>query len=294
MSGEVDVRPMREQDVPAATAVGHEALREAGTRYGWESSPLAEDDRPRAEARQAHLLRTDPEGCFVADRDGEVVGVALSMVRGPLWFLSLLGVAPGLQGQGVGGRLLDAALRSSEGVPIGFFEASSDPKALRRYSRSGFALVPGYDAKGVVDRTRLPAVPAVREGDWARDGERLDDLVAQLRGAPYGPDLEPLSGQGARVLVTEAGPGRHGIAVVAGSRLRVLAATDPREAQALLWAALAGTGEEPVEVEPLTAGQQWAIEVVLEARLSLSPGASLCTRGPIGPLSPYLPSGAYG
>ena len=36
------------------------------------------------------------------------------------------------------------------------------------------------------------------------------------------------------------------------------------------------------------------VQVALRARLALSPAESLCTRGATGPLTPYLPSGAYG
>ncbi len=74
----------------------------------------------------------------------------------------------------------------------------------------------------------------------------------------------------------------------------MLGATDPRTAAALLWAGLAESGAGEVEVGPLTAGQPWAVEVVLAARLALRPGSSLCTRGALGPMTPYLPGGLYG
>jgi hypothetical protein len=44
----------------------------------------------------------------------------------------------------------------------------------------------------------------------------------------------------------------------------------------------------------LTAGQQWGLQVAHSARLRLRPSGSLCVRGPLGPMSPYLPCGAYG
>lgn len=283
---DVAVRAMLPADVPAAFDAADEALREAGPRYGWELPPLDDARRARGEGRHAHLLRTDPAGAHVAVCAGEVVGVALALRRGPLWFLSLLAVRPEVQARGVGGRLLDAALRTAEGAPAGMVLSSSDPKALRRYGRAGFALEPGYDAVGTPDRSTLPATPGVRDGAWAAHGERVDALAEQLRGAPYGPDLERL--QELRLLVADGG-----YAVLRPGALACLGAADPATAQQLLWAALAELGTD-LEIAPFTARQQWGIEVALAARLTLRPGESVCVRGALGPLTPYLPSGAYG
>ena len=47
-------------------------------------------------------------------------------------------------------------------------------------------------------------------------------------------------------------------------------------------------------VQFITAGQQWAVEVCVEARLELEADCGcVFTRGEVGPLRPYLPSGAY-
>ena len=287
-TSDIVVRAMTEPDVPGAFAAADLALREAGTRYGWHTPELDDAARTRGQLRHAHLLRTDPDGAWVAEAGGRIVGVAFALVRGPLWYLSLLTVTPDVQAQGVGRCLIDRALQTSQGCSAGMIMASSDPKALRRYAAAGFALLPGYDATGRVDRRRLPAVPGVRDGDWAADGERVDDLGRRLRGASYGPDLAAMRDSGMRLLVAD-----DGFAGVNGGELRVLGAADPGTARSLLWAALA-EAEGEVELGPLTAAQQWAIEVALQAGLSLRPGTSLCTRGSVGPLTPYLPSGAYG
>ncbi len=285
----VEVRPLLPTDVAAAQEASWEALREAGTRYGWTMPELDEDGRARGRARVAHLQRTDPGGSWVADAAGEVVGVALALRRGPLWFLSLLTVSPGVQAQGVGRRLLDAALTTAADARSGLVMSSSDPKALRRYGLAGFDLVPGLEAVGAVDRSLLPAVEGVREGGWDADGERLDDLGRRVRGAAYGPDLEVLRDTGARLLVAP-----RGAAVLkASGDLVLLAAEDADTAERLLWSALAqATGE--LEVGPITAANPWATRVALQARLALRPGSSLCVRGEVGPLAPYVASGAYG
>ncbi len=55
---------------------------------------------------QLFSLQDDPDGLWLAEADGEIVGFALSWVCGDLWFLAELFVAPGQQGRGVGNELL--------------------------------------------------------------------------------------------------------------------------------------------------------------------------------------------
>jgi hypothetical protein len=98
---------------------------------------------------------------------------------------------------------------------------------------------------------------------------------------------------GQRLLVAEDGSDR-GFAVVRGGAVGSLGASSPRLAQRLLWATLALAEKPDVTVDWLTADQQWAIEVALAARLSLGPGPSSCRRATLGPMTPYLPGGAYG
>ena len=81
--------------------------------------------------------------------------------------------------------------------------ASPDPRALRRYARAGFELYPAYSAEGVPDLTEAPAGLGVREGDWERDRELFETLVAQRRGEPYGPDLDFLRRPDARLFVRD-------------------------------------------------------------------------------------------
>jgi len=55
---------------------------------------------------QLFSLKDDPDGVWVAEVDGEIVGFALSWICGELWFLAELFVAPSQQGRGVGNELL--------------------------------------------------------------------------------------------------------------------------------------------------------------------------------------------
>jgi GNAT superfamily N-acetyltransferase len=280
-------------DVEAAEVVAWDAIWTMAATYEQAAVPERSPDVvERSQQRIAHLRRTDPEGAWVAVEEDAVVGLALSLRRGPMWFLSLLGVSTGLQARGLGKQLLAASLRTAESAQAVWLLATVDPKALRRYALAGFALHPSYTAKGDLDRALLPAGLAVRDGDWGRDGDLVEQVVTALRGAPYGPDLD-LMATNCELVVADAG-GDRGFAILRRGAIASLGATSPRTAQQLLWSALGRSVKPEVTVDWLTAEQQWAIEVALAARLPLRGGSSVCIRSALGPLTPYLPGGAYG
>lgn len=287
---EVIVRPLTEADVPAAQKLSHESLADAGTRYGWVMPALDDAVRERGERRIRHVLRHDPAGAFVAEVDGRLAGISLATRREQYWFLSLLTVSPDAQNAGVGRLLLDAALGTFEGT--GSLCASDDPKALRRYRHAGFDLRPCYEAKGVVDRSLIPAVSGVRDGSFDSDRDLVETVAVAQRGAPHGPDLDYYRDAQAPLLVTDTALG-SGYVIVRPSGPAILGATTEGAATALLWSVLAQSSDE-VEISWLTADQQWAVDVVLAARLPLRPTGSHCVAGQVGPLAPYLPSGAFG
>jgi GNAT superfamily N-acetyltransferase len=287
MAADVRIRPMEPADVAAADLVAYDALYTALPHAGESSEQRAR----RGQSRIAHLLGTDPAGAWVAEGErGRVVGLALALVREGLWGLSLFAVEPALQGNGVGRRLLDAALAHAEGARGAMILSSTDPKAMRRYARAGFALRPLVAAAGMVDRERLPARhPGVHEatGDDLELTERPSRLV---RGATHAPDIPNQLANGCDLLVL----GERGFVVHRAGTVRLLAARDEEAGQALLWAALAASKPgATVQVDFISAGQDWAVEVLLDAGLALSPDGPLFVRGEVGPLRPYLPSGAF-
>lgn len=245
----------------------------------------------RWRARVAHPLETDPTGAFLAELDGEIVGVAQAIERERLWCLSLLAVAPRAQSTGAGRALMERALAyASESTDIGLIPSSSDPRALRLYALSGFALLPTFEVAGSLDRSALPQprgeVHAVEHDDL----ESLAPISRDVRGAPHTPELEFALRMGMRLLRV----GDRGFAVVAPGRgVWLLVARDDGAASQLLWAALAIAGTERPSVRWITAEQQWAIEIVVRAGLRLVPYGALCVRGQPGPLRAFLPSGPF-
>jgi GNAT superfamily N-acetyltransferase len=274
------VRPMLAGDVEPAMEVTAAAFsRDLG------DAAMA----ARWRARIAYPWQTDPGGAFVAELDGRVIGVAEAIVRERVWCLSMLAVAPGIQSGGAGRALMERALAYGHATQAGLIVSSNDPRALRLYADSGFALHPTLEAGGEVDRRRLPREDgAIREQD---DGELEDlaDLTRVVRGAPYTGELRFSLGQGARVLRA----GDRGFAVVsAEGQVWGLVARDEDTAGALLWSALAHA-EATTRVRWITGAQQWAISVLVRAGLRITAYGALCVRGVPGPLAPFLPTGPF-
>jgi ribosomal protein S18 acetylase RimI-like enzyme len=275
----LQVRTMQSADLPAAMAASAAA-------FGLDITDGAEELRWRQ--RMAYGLSSDPEGSFVAERDGRVIGVAQALRRERLWCLSTLAVQPGIQSTGAGRALLERALAYDAGTDAGLIVSSSDPRALRLYGLAGFSLRPAFEAGGTVDRRAQPRPePGIREAD-GRDVEAVAGISREIRGAPHTAELVFQLGRGFRMLRF----GDRGFALAQeGHGVWMVVARDDEAAQALLWSGLelAGEAERPL-VRWITGGQDWAIDVLLRAGLRLVPAGALAVRGCPGPLRPFIPS----
>jgi len=278
---------MQPADVKAVDLVAFETFRGL---FPLVDESLEERSR-RARGRIAHLLETDPGGAWVARRgDGRVIGAALALLRDDVWGLSLLVVEPTAQSGGVGRELLARALDYGAGARGGLILSSTDARALRAYARAGFSLRPMAGAAGIVDRRAIPPRHPDIEEHGLEAAPVVEWISRAIRGATYARDLPPILDSGYRLLTLAD----RGFALHKAGRVRVLAALDEETARALLWAGLAeGPPGATVDLEHIGPGQDWAVEVALEARLDLSITGALFVRGELGPLHPYLPSGAY-
>ncbi len=158
---------MRPEDVPTAERVSDEGFFELDTRMRPADAPAPER---RSEAhrgvwieRTLHFVRTRPGGCWVAEDETGMVGMATSFRREALWCLATYAVLPGRQGQGIGKPLLAAALDHGRACTRAMLSASSDAKAVRIYRQAGFDLHPQMYLTGDRRPLRDP-----RRGEGAR------------------------------------------------------------------------------------------------------------------------------
>jgi ribosomal protein S18 acetylase RimI-like enzyme len=279
-------------DIEDVTAVVDAANAAADRRAG--RTPQRPGDTQREFFRRGmrRFVERDPGGAWVAvdgDDGRRVVGMAEAIRRGSFWGLSMLFVDPDVQGRGIGRRLLDAAQANASGASVRMILTSSDPRALRRYSRAGLAIHPTVEAEGRVDRAAIPADLPGRAGE-AADLDLVADVDSGLRGS-RAEDVEFMLGQGARMSVVD-GPRGRGYVVHRRNRMALLGATDEATASLLLWRFLADA-DDVAQVWGLTAAQDWAVRVALEARLTVTGAGPLFVDGLDRPPGPWLPSGWY-
>jgi GNAT superfamily N-acetyltransferase len=286
---DVRIRPMTVDDAARAervTAIGFHELDTRMFRRSWPDPQIRPPERSAHwTQRVRHLVTTDPGGCWVAERDDEVLGVVVSFVREKMWLLASYAVLPEAQGLGLGKALLQPALEHGRGCLRGMLNASSDPKALRRYHAAGFTLHPQMFLRGTPDRSQVPVVQHVREGSL-NDVDLMDSVDRRTRGAAHGPDHELLLQQ-YRLVVAESSSAQ-GYAYLDGGPT-LLAATDRRTASMLLWESLATSDD--VLVGHITAENAWALDVGMAARLDVYQEGYLGVRH-MKPPKPYLSNGA--
>jgi GNAT superfamily N-acetyltransferase len=259
-------------------------------------------DRPPPEARSgaqaemwtrriAHILRHDPAGCWVAEGPSGLVGAGAALRRELTWILATLVIRPGVQGQGLGRQLLDATLSYGRGCLRAMVSSSTDPRATRRYRSAGLTLHPMMELSGIVDRSLLPVVERVRAGS-AGDIDLMDSVDRQVRDSAHGVDHELLTEMYRLVIVDRTTGSGYAYVADDGSPY-LLAATNRRTATDLLWEALAGSDPAvPCRIGHVTAVNEWALDVGMEARLPLRTSGYLALRQ-MKPPMPYLPSGHF-
>ena len=98
---------------------------------------------PRTRTNILVLREHDPQGCFVAEDEGDVVGFIFSRTWGSVGWFGTFGVMPEHQGRGIGQRLMAASLAYLRGEPgrtIGLETMPDSPKNLGLYLKHRFRI----------------------------------------------------------------------------------------------------------------------------------------------------------
>jgi GNAT superfamily N-acetyltransferase len=134
-----DIRALRIEDLPEALALS--------TSAGWNQ---------RLEDWQM-LRRLAPESSFAAASDGRVVGTALALDYGGFAWIAMMLVEPGYRGQGLGARLLEAAMGTLSSNRLIRLDATPAGRSL--YLKYGF------EDESMLTRTVAPAARAANSRD---------------------------------------------------------------------------------------------------------------------------------
>jgi ribosomal protein S18 acetylase RimI-like enzyme len=102
-------RPAQAQELERAEELVVRSINDLTERHGF--GPMA---TLRPVQFQLFSLRDDPDGFWVAEDQGEMLGFAFSWICGELWFLAELFVKPGHQGRGIGDELLKRTLEHAQ------------------------------------------------------------------------------------------------------------------------------------------------------------------------------------
>ena len=284
-----ETRPMTAADAQDVAQVHIAALEVLERQAGNEPETWSEAATERFLVGMRRFVEVDPGGAWVAEDDQGVVGMAEAVRRDSFWGLAMLFVHPRGQSQGVGRALLDRTLEYAEGATVRMIMSSEDPRAMRRYSRAGLSINPGVMLEGTVDHALLPTDLPGRVGS-ADDLDFVAEVDATI-GRARRDDVAFLLDNGAVLEIVEVGQ-RRGFGLHREGRMAMLGATDEDTAAAVFRRMLAASGEHKIQLWCLTARQDWAVRVGLDARLAVKPSGPLFVSGMDVP-GPWIPSGWY-
>lgn len=155
-------RPARSEDLQQSQELVVASINDLTERHGF--GPMASVSRPDF---QSFSLGDDPDGLWIAEEDGRIVGSALSWVCGDLWFLAELFVAPGCQGRGIGNGLLARSLEHAsraQSTNRGLITFTFNVVSQSLYIRHGLSpRLPIYMLS--VERERMKPLPQISRFD---------------------------------------------------------------------------------------------------------------------------------
>jgi len=200
----ITIRQAQEGDAPECGRICYRAFTAIANAHNF--TP----DFPNTEVAaglMTMLLGHKGFNVLVAELDGKVVGSNVVDERGAVWGLGPITVDPAVQNQGVGERLMRAALaRAQQKGPAGvrLVQAGYHCRSLALYSKLGFEVrehlscIQGSPIRG---ETRGDVVRAAAE----RDIPTCNALAVRVYGHHRGPELQDAVAHGTATVVERGG-----------------------------------------------------------------------------------------
>jgi len=274
--------------------VFREAADDLDRTRGWTHAPRPTTPPDRFLGFRASALRYDPDGFWVAERGGDLVGFGIAVQREHVWYLAALHVRPAYQSQGIGAEIIRRALAGTRpGSLLTVGADARNPVANALYGRFGmFPETPLIELSGPTWSTDTgvlrPGAPS--RGDLAAIDRTVLGIARPEDQAFWG-----------------SVPGLHGFAVVRGERMAgyayvqadgaigPLAVLDPADLGPALDAAIgvaAGLGATSARVR-IPGAARGAIELLLARGWRYGDAVTLVlTSAPWGRWDRYVTSGA--
>jgi len=105
---DITYRPARLEDLDTAVGIVQEAYNDLRLRHGFATVQIGPP------LFQKFCLTQDPEGLWVAEASGGIVGFGFSWICQKFWFLAQLFIKPETQAKGIGQALLSKTLQQAE------------------------------------------------------------------------------------------------------------------------------------------------------------------------------------
>ena len=135
------------------------------------------------------FLIASPQGCFVAETEGEVVGTAATIsYEGRFAWIGMVLVDPARRGQGIGTKLLEKAIEYLDGCGIPSIKLDATPQGKPLYEKLGF--VCEYELERW-QRQHTPATHPTYEGSSVT--EEMLDQDREIFGADRSPLLQSIA-----------------------------------------------------------------------------------------------------
>ena len=186
--GAVQIRLMTHQDLPFA-----DSLRSLA---GWNQT-LSDWTR---------LLQHDPQGCFVAEWDGQAAGtVTTTTYSSRLAWIGMLLVHPNFRKRGIGRALLERSIEHLRNSQVQCIKLDATPQGLPLYEQLGFRKEWSLRRWQRSGASPTPVLTSFRHATDA-DFDAIDQLDAESFGVNRRRLLKGMVRDSSRVLVAYDGP----------------------------------------------------------------------------------------